>query len=78
MAEGVKLRCVCIAPGPAELLEELEIRDASSAPRMRMLGTGASSGEIVVMVSSKMVVGVSGSIRGLPFSSRGTNPDLFA
>ncbi len=39
-----------------------------SAPSTSMLGTGASSGEIVT-VSSNMVVGVSGRILELPFSS---------
>ena len=80
MADGVRFfRCVvCIVAGAPEVLVELEIREASSAPRMRIFGVGASSGEMVVMVSSKMVVGVSGRTRGFPFSSRGTNPDLFA
>lgn len=79
MAEGVRLaRCVCMAAEADEALVELDMREASSAPRMRILGMGASSGEMVVMVSSKMVVGVSGSVRGLPCSSSGTNPDLLA
>lgn len=79
MAEGVRLaRCDAIVAEAAEALEELDMREASSAPRMRMLGMGASSGDIVLMVSSKMVVGVSGRVRGFPCSSRGTKPDLFA
>lgn len=69
--------CRWIGAGVDEA-DEVDILVASSAPRIRMLGIGASSGEMVVIVSSKMVVGVSGSILGLPFSSRGANPERLA
>lgn len=61
-----------------EEADDVDSREASSAPRTRILGVGASSGEIVVTVSSKMVVGVSGRSFGFPLLSKGANPDLLA
>jgi hypothetical protein len=72
---GVRDRCMGAG---ADVTEATDILSASSAASTRMLGIGASSGEMVLTVSSNIVVGVSGKCLGLPSLSSGAKPDRLA